>query len=347
MLYQLLTGHRPFQGNSVFTISFKAVNRDPVPATAFNAELPPELDHVIARAIAKSPSQRYQTGMEMALDLQDLRGGIAPRSSNCASLARLLKDQPASRNRLFPQRSLTGTARATVRTGGTREKSSSQSNGEVATVQFSQPWQQVSIGFLTLGFLAVAFASLWRAIPVKASHITVTASELPASRPNATIARTVLAHTVPESAQVAKASSMTPRGRTSLNGQPANSSEVTQARLEQARTAQAPFSTLRIAVEHHFGTAHLSVWIDNKLRYSCPLRGAVKRRMLLFKGTQGYFSDLVQVAGGQHLIRVRILSADNSYDESGSIWGSFTPGNEKVLTIEFDKNNRGMHVSLQ
>ena len=66
ILYQLLTGHRPFQGNSTRTISFKVLNRDPVPATALNAELCPELGHVIARAIAKDPSQRYQTGMEMA-----------------------------------------------------------------------------------------------------------------------------------------------------------------------------------------------------------------------------------------------------------------------------------------
>ena len=33
ILYQLLTGHRPFQGNSTHTISFKVLNRDPVPAT--------------------------------------------------------------------------------------------------------------------------------------------------------------------------------------------------------------------------------------------------------------------------------------------------------------------------
>jgi len=315
ILYRLLTGHRPFQGNSVFTISFKVVNRDPVPATAFNAELSPELDHVIARAIAKNPSQRYQTGMEMALDLQDLRGGIAPRSSNGASLAGHEKEQPASLDRLFPQRSLAGSVGATIMIGSSREKSSSPSNAEVATVQFSQPWQQVSIAFLTLGFLAVAFAGLWRAIPVKATHSTATAYDLPASRPNATVAPSALAHTVPKRARQAP--------------------------------QQVLSSTLRIAVEHHFGAAYLSVWIDGRLTYRYPLRGTIKKRMLLFKGVQGYFSDLVQVAGGEHLIHVRILSADSSYDESGSIRGIFVPGVEKVLTIEFDKNNRGMHLSLQ
>jgi hypothetical protein len=51
--------------------------------------------------------------------------------------------------------------------------------------------------------------------------------------------------------------------------------------------------------------------------------------------------------GGEHLIRMRVLSADNSYDQSGSIRGSFAPGGEKVLTAQFNKNNRGMRLSLQ
>ncbi|MFY9658991.1 MAG: serine/threonine-protein kinase, partial [Terriglobales bacterium] len=44
VLYTMLTGHRPFQGNSAITVSFKVVNRDPIPATLLNAELPEGLD---------------------------------------------------------------------------------------------------------------------------------------------------------------------------------------------------------------------------------------------------------------------------------------------------------------
>jgi serine/threonine-protein kinase len=352
VLYRLLTGHRPFQGNSVLTISFKVVNRDPLRATAFNSELPPELDHVIARAIAKNPAQRYQTGIEMALDLQDLRGGVAPRSSKCPLPARHLKDQRASRVRLSPQRSLPGTAQATKETGSSREESSSHLNSEVATVRFSQPWQQVSIAFLTLGFLMVAFVGLWQAIPVNAAHVAATESVLPDRHKTTLSSPTVLAITVSEHSPDAKASSTKGWRPTRLSGRvTGNSAGVVQTLGEAAGPPQAlqqslP-STMRISVEHHFGTAHLSVWIDDKLTYSYSLRGAVKKRMLLLKGVQGYFSDSVEVAGGEHLIRVRVLSADNSYDQSGSIRGSFAPGSEKVLTTQFDKNNRGMRLSLQ
>ncbi len=73
ILYHMVTGFGPFQGNSATTVCFKVANRDPLRATAFDPELPPELDSVIARAMAKDPAQRYQRGLEFALDLRELR----------------------------------------------------------------------------------------------------------------------------------------------------------------------------------------------------------------------------------------------------------------------------------
>jgi serine/threonine protein kinase len=67
ILYTMLTGHRPFQGNSATTVCFKLVNHDPLPVTVFDPKLPPELGRLVMHAMAKNPSERYQTGMEMAL----------------------------------------------------------------------------------------------------------------------------------------------------------------------------------------------------------------------------------------------------------------------------------------
>jgi serine/threonine-protein kinase len=80
VLYTMLTGYRPFQGNSALTVCFKVVNRDPVPATVLDTDLPPGLDYIIERAMAKDPAQRYQRGMEMALDIQALQEGREPQS---------------------------------------------------------------------------------------------------------------------------------------------------------------------------------------------------------------------------------------------------------------------------
>jgi serine/threonine protein kinase len=73
ILYSMLTGHRPFQGNSAATVCFKLVNNDPVAVTAFDPGFPPDIDRIVCRAIAKDPGQRYQTGMDMANDIRPLR----------------------------------------------------------------------------------------------------------------------------------------------------------------------------------------------------------------------------------------------------------------------------------
>src|SRR5258708_22612200 len=80
VLYTVLTGYKPFQGNSAVTVSYKVVNRDPIPATLLDTELPPGLDYIIARAMAKDPRDRYQRGMEMVLDIQHLQQGKEPWS---------------------------------------------------------------------------------------------------------------------------------------------------------------------------------------------------------------------------------------------------------------------------
>jgi serine/threonine protein kinase len=70
VLYSMITGFRPFQGNSAQTVCFKVMNIEPVPVTSFQHEVPPGLDAIISRAIAKNPDDRYQSGAEMARELQ-------------------------------------------------------------------------------------------------------------------------------------------------------------------------------------------------------------------------------------------------------------------------------------
>ncbi len=80
ILYSMVTGYRPFQGNSVMTVCFKVANREPLAPTLLDPNLPRELDAVIARAMAKNRKDRYQRGMEMAMDIRELIEGRAPAS---------------------------------------------------------------------------------------------------------------------------------------------------------------------------------------------------------------------------------------------------------------------------
>lgn len=74
VLYNMITGFRPFQGNSAETVCYKVMNMEPVPVTSFQHDVPPELDDIIARAIAKNPADRFQSGAEMAREIQNFRG---------------------------------------------------------------------------------------------------------------------------------------------------------------------------------------------------------------------------------------------------------------------------------
>src|SRR5580700_4031308 len=78
ILYAMVTGHSPFQGDSATTVSFKVANREPVAASALDLSLPRELDEVIARAMAKDREQRYQRGAEFAEDVRQLQELLKP-----------------------------------------------------------------------------------------------------------------------------------------------------------------------------------------------------------------------------------------------------------------------------
>ena len=64
VLYELLTGERPFAGDTISTIIYRILYEEPRPPRILNAKLPPAFDHIIQRALAKDPSARYQTGAD-------------------------------------------------------------------------------------------------------------------------------------------------------------------------------------------------------------------------------------------------------------------------------------------
>ena len=70
VLYQLLTGTRPFDGDTDFLIIQQIVGHTAAAPSTFNARLPAAIDAVVARALAKSPSQRFSTAREFNAALQ-------------------------------------------------------------------------------------------------------------------------------------------------------------------------------------------------------------------------------------------------------------------------------------
>ncbi len=85
MFYELLTGEKPFPGQSVTTVIYKIVNEDPIPPRQLNTSIHPGLNEIVMRSLAKEPEMRYQNCREMLEDLKNYRslgaGGNNPEAT--------------------------------------------------------------------------------------------------------------------------------------------------------------------------------------------------------------------------------------------------------------------------
>jgi eukaryotic-like serine/threonine-protein kinase len=77
MLYEMVTGEKPFPGQNITTVIYKIVNEAPVPPRQIDPSIHPGISAVIMRALEKEPDQRYQNCREMLEDLRNYRS-IAP-----------------------------------------------------------------------------------------------------------------------------------------------------------------------------------------------------------------------------------------------------------------------------
>jgi eukaryotic-like serine/threonine-protein kinase len=89
VLYEMLTGKVPFTGDSAIEIAMKHVNELPAPPSAHRPEIPPELDQIVLRSLAKDPADRYQTAEELIEDLERVEAGL-PISRATATAATAL-----------------------------------------------------------------------------------------------------------------------------------------------------------------------------------------------------------------------------------------------------------------
>ena len=76
-LFQLLTGHLPFSADSMTGLMQQIAEMPHPPLRAFRPDLPPCVDTVLNRALAKDPEERFDSGAQMAAALVDCRARIA------------------------------------------------------------------------------------------------------------------------------------------------------------------------------------------------------------------------------------------------------------------------------
>jgi serine/threonine-protein kinase len=73
MLYEMVTGEKPFPGQNITTVIYKIVNEDPVPPRQIDPSIHPGISAVVMKALVKEPEQRYQSCREMLEELKNYR----------------------------------------------------------------------------------------------------------------------------------------------------------------------------------------------------------------------------------------------------------------------------------
>ncbi|MEV8532210.1 Stk1 family PASTA domain-containing Ser/Thr kinase [Streptomyces sp. NPDC051211] len=70
LLYELLTVRPPFVGDSPVAVAYQHVREEPQPPSNFDAEITPEMDAIVLKALVKDPDYRYQSADEMRADIE-------------------------------------------------------------------------------------------------------------------------------------------------------------------------------------------------------------------------------------------------------------------------------------
>jgi serine/threonine protein kinase len=321
ILYRMLTGYGPFQGDSATTVSFKVVNRDPLRTTSFDSSLPPGLDAVVARVMAKDPAQRYQRGLEFALDLRELRERCQANSKGAAGASRFSK-----------------TRQDFARSDGDARVSLLSAN--LSPVDFSKT--QIQAARRALSSIPPHVLSWWRRAPVRQGLVLSVAT---------IILGLFIYHRSQPSQKSAQTS--TPADVRVSGGSAPGLSEPQgiDRRVAKAFDSGTPSkaiadSTLNIRIEHRFPAADLSLWVDDRLAYDRPLRGQAKKHWNPFR-LDVRETETVQLTAGKHRLRVRVRSVPEKYEQSATVVGSFAKDHATILQINFERQGGAMRLALR
>ena len=272
---------------------------------------------MISRAIAKSPDERYQRGAEFAEDLRLLQQNYKPGSTTTSLQAIVATGTRSAAH---------GTGRSSV----SGAKSIAEAEQLVRDVLLKAPVRDLILGAAVVVLLVVLVAQ---------SKLLIIAPKLGFSVPgNAP-------QTVPEAtANVSsQPSQTTPTSTLATTPTP----KAHAAHPHPPKQIVVAYSTLDLAIRHQFKEATLSLWVDNKLTRTRPLHGGVQKKLVVFNGVKGVESETLQIPAGTHVLRLRVVSSDQTTDLSKTVSAEFVGGGEKSLQVTFDKHNTVMRLTWQ
>jgi serine/threonine-protein kinase len=107
----MLSGRKPFEGESTSDVIASIIQSDPPPVSRFNTAVPGEVDRIIEKCLEKDRDERYQTAAHLLVDLKHAKKaaeGVASRSEEETEIlqsdraTKLVAERPTADERSLP-----------------------------------------------------------------------------------------------------------------------------------------------------------------------------------------------------------------------------------------------------
>ena len=152
VLYEMITGQRPFKGHYDKAVMYSITSEEPEPVTALRTAVPMELEWIVGKCLAKDADSRYQHAGDLAVDLKNLQEKLKSGRST------ILRAGVAATATNAPRSVLGGMAT------GAREAVQSPASPQPAWKRYL-PWSVATV--LALALIGLAFVHLQQAPPVE------------------------------------------------------------------------------------------------------------------------------------------------------------------------------------
>jgi len=99
VLYEMLSGRQPFQGESVGATMSSILTKEPAPLARYASDVPDELQRIVGKALSKDKEGRYQGIKDLLIDLQELKQELEFESKLERSIERVVRDRSTTPER--------------------------------------------------------------------------------------------------------------------------------------------------------------------------------------------------------------------------------------------------------
>jgi serine/threonine protein kinase len=327
VLYQMSTGIRPFDGDSVGTVGAQIISSVPPPPSHHNPSLPPAFDQLVMRCLSKDPAERYPTAEALAACIYPFA-----RKSNAATL-QSSTSAATQRGKIpwwsapFQHKDMWKIAAAVILlifvvsiVAGIHRHSIPTLSASAATVDLSgvtptrsTPPELVSTSMVRISSSAVVD------LPSTESSAPSTKSELPRprmSRPSPLKAARQKASNLPPEPVLDASIRQLPVSTPSVTAQPATPKPLASLRVEIVSAigdeTLAVYAGQDVLVSTRLDAAHL----DEALHFDCPL------------------------SPGAHPLRVVLYRADDSLHIQKEGFGEIVSGSSNTLDIHINRRSK-------